>query len=125
MTPETLMHMPLASSYLCQDCSAVGNCSTQCPACASEHLMNLQRVIDRAPNHGADRGTDHGTSEVRVGTELTYDELKMEYLALMVALGIAAKESRAKDKRGRYDAWVDEARDRVFSPWLRRMKETA
>jgi len=39
--------IPLSTAYLCQDCSAVGNCSEQCPACASGVLMGLARVLDR------------------------------------------------------------------------------
>jgi hypothetical protein len=41
------LHIPLASAYLCQDCNCVGNCSTQCPACASTVLMNLSSVLNR------------------------------------------------------------------------------
>ncbi len=42
-----LMHIPLESAYLCQDCNCVGNSSRQCPACASEVLMSLAGVLDR------------------------------------------------------------------------------
>lgn len=41
------VHIPLTSAYLCQDCNSVGNCSTQCPACASTALMNLSAVLNR------------------------------------------------------------------------------
>jgi ferredoxin len=41
------VHIPLTSAYLCQDCNSVGNCSTQCPACASTALMNLSTVLNR------------------------------------------------------------------------------
>lgn len=41
------VHIPLTSAYLCQDCNSVGNCSTQCPACASTVLMNLSAVLNR------------------------------------------------------------------------------
>jgi hypothetical protein len=40
-------HIPLSSAYLCQDCNCVGNCARQCPACASEVLMNLAGLLDR------------------------------------------------------------------------------
>lgn len=49
--PATLctdpVHVPLTSAYLCQDCNSVGNCSTQCPACASTVLMSLSAVLNR------------------------------------------------------------------------------
>jgi len=44
---ETMQHIPLLSAYLCQDCNSVGNCSRQCPACASGVLMCLASVLDR------------------------------------------------------------------------------
>jgi hypothetical protein len=47
MTSATMSYIPLQSAYLCQDCDSVGNCSTQCPACASEALMPLACVYDR------------------------------------------------------------------------------
>jgi hypothetical protein len=40
-------HFPLQNAYLCQDCDAVSNNANQCPACASEVLMNLATVMDR------------------------------------------------------------------------------
>jgi len=43
-----LQHFPLTSAYLCQDCNAIGNCANQCPACASEVLMSLSAVLNRA-----------------------------------------------------------------------------
>jgi hypothetical protein len=42
------LHIPLTSAYLCQDCNCIGNCSRQCPACASAALMNLAGVLDRS-----------------------------------------------------------------------------
>jgi hypothetical protein len=42
-----MQHIPLKSAYLCQDCNSVGNCSMQCPACASCVLMSLATVLDR------------------------------------------------------------------------------
>jgi RNA polymerase subunit RPABC4/transcription elongation factor Spt4 len=42
-----LQHFPLSSAYLCQDCNSIGNNANQCPACASEVLMNLAAVLDR------------------------------------------------------------------------------
>jgi len=41
------LHIPLASAYLCQDCSCVSNCSRRCPACASEVLMGLAGILNR------------------------------------------------------------------------------
>jgi len=49
MTFVSMQHIPLTSAYLCQDCNCVGNCSVQCPACASEALMGLAGVLNRAP----------------------------------------------------------------------------
>jgi hypothetical protein len=43
-----LQHFPLASAYLCQDCSSIGNNANQCPACASEVLMSLSAVLNRS-----------------------------------------------------------------------------
>lgn len=48
-SPAMLQHMSLASAYLCQDCNSVGNCSSQCPACASRALLALSTVLDREP----------------------------------------------------------------------------
>lgn len=47
MTYPKMQHMPLGNAYLCQDCNSIGNCATQCPACASEVLMGLAGVLDR------------------------------------------------------------------------------
>jgi ferredoxin len=47
MSHDSMQHIPLSSAYLCQDCNAVGNCSKQCPACASSVLMALATVLDR------------------------------------------------------------------------------
>jgi hypothetical protein len=47
MTFDALQHIPLTEAYLCQDCDAVGNSSTQCPACASEVLFSLAGVFNR------------------------------------------------------------------------------
>jgi hypothetical protein len=43
----SLQHIPLASAYLCPNCSSVGNSSKQCPACASPFLLSLAAVLDR------------------------------------------------------------------------------
>src|SRR5579863_3700449 len=43
-----LQHFPLTSAYLCQDCNSIGNNANQCPACASEVLMSLSAVLNRA-----------------------------------------------------------------------------
>jgi hypothetical protein len=42
-----LQHFPLSSAYLCQDCNSIGNNANQCPACASEVLMNLSAILNR------------------------------------------------------------------------------
>lgn len=42
-----MQHIPLPSAYLCQDCNSVGNCASQCPACASGVLMCLASVLNR------------------------------------------------------------------------------
>ena len=42
-----LQHIPLDSAYLCPDCNSIGNSARQCPACASEVLMNLSGVLNR------------------------------------------------------------------------------
>jgi len=47
MSLQTLHHVPLKSAYLCPDCNAIGNSSTQCPACAGEVLLSLAVVLDR------------------------------------------------------------------------------
>ena len=47
MSLQTLQHVPLKSAYLCPDCNAIGNSSTQCPACASEVLLSLALVLNR------------------------------------------------------------------------------
>jgi hypothetical protein len=43
----SLQHIPLASAYLCPNCSCIGNSSKQCPACASPFLLSLASVLDR------------------------------------------------------------------------------
>lgn len=45
----SLQHIPLASAYLCPNCSSIGNSSKQCPACASPFLLSVAGVLDRAP----------------------------------------------------------------------------
>jgi hypothetical protein len=67
MTHSMLQHIPLSSAYLCQDCNCVGNCATQCPACASPALLGLAGVLDRE-------------SEAEHTQEMTYS-----YLTEMVA----------------------------------------
>jgi len=47
MTCASMQYIPLSFAYLCQDCSCVGNCSEQCPACASTVLLPLAGVLDR------------------------------------------------------------------------------
>lgn len=53
MTIATMQHIPLADAYLCQDCNSIGNCSVQCPACASFVLMGLAGVLDREQDSNA------------------------------------------------------------------------
>ena len=43
-----LQHFPLTNAYLCQDCNSIGNSAKQCPACASEVLMSVSSVLNRA-----------------------------------------------------------------------------
>ena len=43
----SMQHMPLTTAYLCQDCNCIGNCASQCPACASEALMGLAGILNR------------------------------------------------------------------------------
>lgn len=52
MIPDKLSHFPLNRAYLCQDCNAVGNHPTHCPACASQALMGLAQVLDRVGGDG-------------------------------------------------------------------------
>lgn len=47
MISPTMEHIPLKAAYLCQDCECVGNCATQCPACASTALLSLSAVLNR------------------------------------------------------------------------------
>jgi hypothetical protein len=47
MTYPMMQHIPLNCAYLCQDCNSIGNCATQCPACASTVLMSLSGVLNR------------------------------------------------------------------------------
>lgn len=47
MTFLSMQHMPLSSAYLCEDCNCIGNCAEQCPACASEALIGLAKVLNR------------------------------------------------------------------------------
>jgi hypothetical protein len=42
-----MQHMPLSAAYLCEDCHCVGNCSEQCPACASSALLCLAGILNR------------------------------------------------------------------------------
>ena len=52
-TLAAMLHIPLASAYLCPDCSSIGNNSKQCPACASPSLLCLAIVLDRVPEKDA------------------------------------------------------------------------
>jgi hypothetical protein len=44
---NSLQHIPLASAYLCPNCSCIGNCSARCPACASSALLGLAGILNR------------------------------------------------------------------------------
>lgn len=48
-----MQHIPLASAYLCPDCNCIGNCASQCPACASPFLLALANVLDRKPERAS------------------------------------------------------------------------
>ena len=45
--PSVDEHFPLASAYLCLDCSEISTSAVRCPACASEALMSLAAVLER------------------------------------------------------------------------------
>jgi hypothetical protein len=49
MNLSALIHIPLASAFLCESCQSVGNNERQCPACAGVNLLPLAGVLDRAP----------------------------------------------------------------------------
>jgi hypothetical protein len=53
ITIATMLHIPLASAYLCPNCSCIGNYSKQCPACASPYLLSLANALDRVPEEDA------------------------------------------------------------------------
>lgn len=54
MAVDPLHAFPLDTAFLCLDCDAVGNCSTRCPACASEHVARLDTWLNR-PNNSLDK----------------------------------------------------------------------
>jgi hypothetical protein len=56
MKSMSMQHIPLAAAYLCPNCSCIGNCSEQCPACASSALLGLASVLDRNDNDDSRRG---------------------------------------------------------------------
>jgi hypothetical protein len=47
MTHASMLHMPLAGSFICADCHSIGNCAECCPACASGSLLELSRILNR------------------------------------------------------------------------------
>jgi hypothetical protein len=53
---NSMQHIPLASAYLCPNCSCIGNCSSRCPACASSALLALAVVLDRQVDDDAQIG---------------------------------------------------------------------
>ena len=52
----SMQHIPLAKAYLCPNCNCIGNCSEQCPACASKALMGLANLLDRIPDDDTQLG---------------------------------------------------------------------
>ena len=64
MPTPMLQHIPLSSAYLCQDCNSIGNCARQCPACASEVLMNLSGVLNREVHEAANPNYSYGPALV-------------------------------------------------------------
>ena len=64
MPTPMLQHIPLSSAYLCQDCNSIGNCARQCPACASEVLMNLSGVLNREVHDVANPNYSYGAALV-------------------------------------------------------------
>jgi hypothetical protein len=50
MTLNLMQHMPLTSAFLCADCHCVGNCASNCPACASSALIALAAILNREEN---------------------------------------------------------------------------
>jgi len=66
MRYHSMLHFPLDSAYLCQDCNSVGNNSRTCPACASAVLMSLATVLDReaiAEKHALTYSFPHPVAE--------------------------------------------------------------
>ena len=47
MKTAELVHMPVSAAHLCQDCNAIGNSPSNCPACGSKALLNLAVVLNR------------------------------------------------------------------------------
>jgi hypothetical protein len=64
MTFISMQHMPLTRAYLCQDCNCIGNCSAQCPACASRALIGLAGVLNREPKEEVEHALLRMTSLV-------------------------------------------------------------
>ena len=54
MTIAEAAIIPLVDAYLCGCCNCIGNDSRRCPACASESLLSLARVLNRKPKEGND-----------------------------------------------------------------------
>ena len=40
-------HLPLASAYLCPDCSEIGDNSRQCACCGCAVLLYLEPILNR------------------------------------------------------------------------------
>jgi len=51
-----MQHIPLTSAYLCPNCNTIGNCYSQCPACAGAVLIGLATVLDRKLQDKAELG---------------------------------------------------------------------
>lgn len=90
-----IQHIRLQDAYLCQDCDCVGNCATQCPACASAALLCLSAVLNREEEE--DYGLDDEPSELDVchhgvgfDEECVGCELEDEMENAAAALGVTA-----------------------------------
>ena len=46
--PKEPVFLPLRDAYLCSGCSAIGNSANRCPACLSDALLAVARII---PQH--------------------------------------------------------------------------
>lgn len=57
MTPLDCVQVKLSAAVLCQDCETVSNTPhPYCPACGSQSLLQLARVLNREETADAERG---------------------------------------------------------------------